>query len=101
MSNLLKATIGTRSKKVSIRRCPWDPLVDEEVTKEFKPGDLLEVKIDSPVFDWQDHLFYEAFQYGQPLGYVRADALIIESKGGAPNGKRVRRKYSSNSIPNG
>lgn len=81
MMALTPARITKSSKSVSIRKCPWDPLKDEEVNaKKFKPGDLVKVNVDDLVYDWTDQSFYAMHDpyTGSPIGYINTKAVVIE-----------------------
>lgn len=75
---LKKATVLDHSKKISLRKCPWDPLADHDVLKLLRPGDKLTVSIDHMVYDWTDNSYFEVYESRQIIGYVRTDAVTIE-----------------------
>lgn len=73
-----QATIANYSKKVSLRRCPWDPIADYDVIKELKPGDKVTISTDHVVYDWVDHRYYEVFEDKKSIGYIRVDAVTLD-----------------------
>lgn len=75
-----KVFIKSLSHEVSLRDNPWDPYLDDKITKTLKPGDKLEIDLDSAAYDWTDRLFYEAYQYGSRLGFINAEAIDIEMR---------------------
>lgn len=72
-----KATVLDLSKKVSLRRCPWDPLADHDVIKQLLPGDTLKVSDDHVVYDWTDNTYYEVYEGQRIVGYIRSDAVTL------------------------
>lgn len=75
--HLQKATIRDLSKKVSLRRCPWDPLADYDIVKELLPGDKITVSTDHIVYDWTDNSYCEVYDGRQLIGFIRLDAIDI------------------------
>lgn len=102
---MTKAVIGNKSKKVTIRKCPWDPFNDKEVGETLKAGDPIKVNTDIVVYDWHDRAYYEAWDFYANLtllGYIAADAVIL-SRGGASNARRrnAARQYPANDSKTG
>lgn len=75
----VKVRIAKKSKLVSIRKCPWDPWADKEITRsDLKPGDPIRIDEDSVVYDWRGAKYYEAFDYyiaSNHVGYINAEAV--------------------------
>lgn len=75
------------SHEVSTRRCPWDPLNDE-VLKDYEKGDTVLVDDTQTVYDWQGHEFYPFLDGGHQNGYIRKDAVRLNTGGGQNAGRR-------------
>lgn len=73
-----KVTIRSLSHEVSLRKCPWEPECDEQITKTLKPNETLEIDLDSRVYDWKDNQFFEAYQHGVQIGYINASAITLD-----------------------
>lgn len=87
--NKVRATVASKSKKVSLRKCPWDPFKDMELAKSFKPGEQFRVNTDHKVYDWRGNEFYEVYDLyltGDLLGYVNVTAIEL-NRGGTNYGR--------------
>lgn len=75
----VKAKISKKSKRVSIRKCPWDPWKDQEIVRsDLKPGDPIRIDQDSFVFDWRGGKYYEVYDFYLPnnhVGYINVEAI--------------------------
>lgn len=75
------------SHEISIRRCPWDPLNDE-IIKDLKLHDPVVVDTSMTVYGWQGHEFYPFVEDGRQNGYIRKDAVRLNTGGGQNAGRR-------------
>lgn len=75
------------SHNISVRLCPWDPLADE-VIKEFEKGETVFVDSSKTIYDWQGHEFYPFVEDGHQNGYIRKDAIRLNTGGGQNAGRR-------------
>lgn len=66
------------SHEVSIRKCPWDPLLDDTI-KDVKKHDSIVVDTSQTVYDWKGHEFYPFIDGGHQNGYIRKDAVRLVS----------------------
>ena len=64
-----------KARSISLRKCPWDPLRDMEITRTYKAGDPISIDDEQIVYDWQNHKFYAAYDEGGLIGYLREDAI--------------------------
>lgn len=70
-----RAKLIRNARSINVRKCPWDPLLDQQVSKTFKAGDPIMIDDELIVYDWQGHEFYAAFDEGGPIGYIRKEAI--------------------------
>lgn len=74
MAKRIKAVINPKvAKKISILKCPWDPMSNEAVAYA-KKNEVFVYDPDVEVYDWQGHKYYAVVKDGVS-GYMRAEAI--------------------------
>lgn len=77
------------SHEISIRSCPWDP-INDGVLKDLEKGDTVTVDASQTVYDWQGHEYYPFIDGGHQNGYIRKDAVRLNTLTTVRRAKRGR-----------